>query len=93
MTITTNAITVTTSPTPLTAAGADGKSGTSGLPFNDGAVTVFLGGSDVAASGAKKGVPVLAGTYGPGLDLSNGEILYGVVASGTCSVCVLEAGR
>lgn len=93
MAVDNNAISVTTTATPLdTATETDRAAGSSVLVYNDGSVTVYVGGGGVTASGAKKGVPVLAASYGPSFFLDPNERLYGIVASGTCSVIVVEAG-
>lgn len=56
--------------------------------FNNGADTIYLGGDDVTTA---NGVPVDAGAWGPGVDLSTSEALYGIAAAaGTVEVRVLE---
>lgn len=70
----------------------DRKAGESITIYNDGAATVYIGGASVTASGAKKGAPVPAASWGPGLDLGGDDGLYGIVASGTVNVIVLETG-
>lgn len=57
--------------------------------YNAGAAIVYVGGSDVTTA---NGYPVGAGSYGPGVELAVDESLYGIVASGTCDVRVLEVG-
>lgn len=69
--------------------------------YNNGASTVYVGGSDVTTS---NGVPVAANTWGPSIDLSaatrasdpnyntNAEAIYAIVASGTVEVRVIETG-
>lgn len=52
--------------------------------------TVFLGGATVTASGAKQGIPLLAGAF-YSIDLAYDDLLYGIVASGTQAVNVLNA--
>lgn len=69
---------------------SDSRSGSSVALYNDGAATIYIGGSDVTTSGATKGYPVAAGSYGPGMDLGTEEALYGIVASGTVNMIVLE---
>lgn len=92
MTVKTNAVTVTTTATALSTVPTDATSGQSVCPYNDSATVFYVGGSDVTASGAKKGVPVAANSYGPGFQLDGGESLYGITASGTASCIVLETG-
>lgn len=71
----------------------DGSVGQSLIPYNDSALVVYFGGSDVTASGATKGVPVAAGAYGPAFDLSGGDALYATSSSGAAAnVTVLEIG-
>lgn len=60
------------------------------LIYNDGAVTVYVGGPMVTTSGATKGLPLLPGDSIP-ID-GQGDVLYGIVATGTCDVIVLEVG-
>lgn len=88
MALTSRAVTVTTSATRLDATSADeSRRGSSVLPYNAGAVTVYLGGSDVTTA---NGVPMSASSYGPSYDLAVSDALYGIVASGTCDVRVQE---
>lgn len=56
--------------------------------YNAGAVTVYLGKSDVTTS---TGVPLAAGAYWSET-LDADSVLYGIVASGTCEVRVRETG-
>lgn len=56
---------------------------------NGSAVTVYMGGSNVTTA---NGVPVAANSWAPGVDLSGADAVYGIVASGTAEVRVLEAG-
>lgn len=58
------------------------------LFYNIGSVTVYLGGSGVTTS---NGVPVAAGAWSPAVN-SGKDAIYGIVATGTCEVRVLEAG-
>lgn len=85
-------VTVTTTATALNTSNEVGDSivGSAALAYNDGAVTVYVGGADVATSGATKGIPVLPGDSLP--VEGQGDVLYGRVASGTCDVIVLEVG-
>lgn len=90
MAVKSTVVAVGTSATRLdTATKTDTRHGSSAAPYNNGAATVFLGGSDVTTS---TGVPMPAGTWGPGVELEGDEGLYGVVASGSVNVIVLEAG-
>lgn len=88
MTVHTTLVSVTTSVTALNTLST--IAGSSAAVYNDGAVTVYVGGADVATSGATKGVP-LDPTASVDVD-GEDDILYGIVATGTCNVIVLEAG-
>ncbi len=57
--------------------------------YNNGAGTIFVGGSDVTTS---NGVPVPASTWGPAFDLWPLDALYGIVASTTSEARVIETG-
>lgn len=85
-------VSVTTSPTPLNSLDpvGEGLAGSAALIYNDGTVTVYVGGADVTTSGATKGVPVEPGRSLP--VAGAGEVLYGRVAAATCDVIVLEIG-
>lgn len=91
MSVKATAVSVTTSATRLDTVDdtADRQAGQSCAVYNNGAVIVYLGGSDVATA---SGVPVAAGSWGPSFDLATGDGLYGIVGSGTCDVRVLETG-
>lgn len=83
-------VSVTTTATALNnlPADADGVAGSSAVLYNSGAVIVYMGGADVTTSGATTGLPV-----GPGDSLAvegHGDIVYGLVATGTCDVTVFE---
>lgn len=65
----------------------DSGLGSSIVLFNSGALSVFVGGSTVTAA---TGTPVGAGSWSPSLDLNPGDGLYGIVASGSSDVRVLE---
>ena len=54
---------------------------------NDASADLYIGGSAVTTS---TGVPVSAGSYSPPVDAGNSMTLYGIVASGTVNVRVLE---
>jgi hypothetical protein len=87
MAVKARAVTVTDSATRLDST-AEEWAGSSLIFYNNGSVTVFLGGSDVTTS---NGVPVKAGTWSPAL-ASGKDAVYGIVASGTVEVRILEAG-
>lgn len=91
MAVNSRAVTVTTDATRLdgTSDLDDSISGQGIAVFNNGEATVYLGGPSVTTS---TGVPVTAGTWGPGFDLSVSDALYGIVASGTVEVRVIESG-
>lgn len=57
---------------------------------NSGASTVFVGGAQVATTGALKGRPLAAGSTAR-FDLASGDDLYAVSAAGG-EVCVLRTG-
>lgn len=57
--------------------------------YNNGAGTIYLGGSDVTTS---NGVPVPSATWGPAFDLWPLDALYGIVASTTSEARVVETG-
>lgn len=81
-------VTVTTSPTKINSKPTDGQSGAGGQARNRGASSVFVGGSDVTTA---TGYEVEAGDV-IAFDLDHGEDIYGIVASGTCVMHVLEGG-
>lgn len=90
MAVASRSVTVTTSATRLdSSAETDLVSGSSLILYNNGSATVYVGGSDVTTS---NGVPVAASSWGPSIDLDGAEGVYGIVASGTVDVRVLEAG-
>lgn len=84
------AVTVATTATRLdTTDETDSVSGSSIAVYNNGSAIVYVGGSDVTTA---NGAPVAASSWGPSLDLDPGEAWYGIVASGTVEVRVLESG-
>lgn len=94
MAIRSRLVSVTTSATPLT--GAAIESGSAATIYNDGSVTVYVGGPTVTTSGATKGIPL---DPGASMDVAGdvdqagiGDQLCGRVATGTCDVIVLEVG-
>lgn len=84
-------VTVTTSPTQLNTPPTDGTHGSSILVSNpsDSGGAIDLGGATVT-TGA--GTELQAGGETPLLVLGQGDDLYGVAASGTVIVDVLETG-
>lgn len=85
----TSSVTVGTSPTRLDVqTDADYRADQAISYYNDGASTVYLGGSDVTTA---TGVPLPAGAYADEVLLS-GSTSYGVVATGTCAVRVKQVG-
>lgn len=58
--------------------------------YNNGASTLYIGGSDVTAT---NGLPVAASSYSPALDAGPKMILYGISASGNINVRVFEASN
>lgn len=85
----TAAVSVGTTATRLdTQADADSRADQRITLYNAGAVTVYLGGSDVTTA---TGVALAAGAYADETLLA-GSTLYGIVASGTCEVRVMQVG-
>lgn len=91
MAVKSRAVSVATTATrlDLTTDNEDGVWSQSLTFYNNGAATVYVGGSDVTTA---NGAPVPAGTWSPGFDLNADEALYGIVASGTVEVRVIEVG-
>ena len=88
MSTTSGQITVGTSPTRLDADEGDAEVGKTLTAYNLGAAPVSLGNAAVTTS---TGFTLPAGgSYSA--DLSYGDALYGVVASGTCRVDVIRHG-
>lgn len=83
-TFTGSSTTVTTTATAIPSSNATDRR--SIILKNEGAVTVYLGGSAVTSS---TGFPLEAGDTLP-LDLGNDIILYGITASGSADVRTLE---
>lgn len=77
---------VTTTATRLDS--ADQSAGASVAVKNVGAVTVYVGGSGVTTAA---GYPLAAGEA-ISLDVGKTDEVYGIVATGTCEVRVLESG-
>lgn len=92
MSIKSTAVSVGTTATRLDTADDTGDhiGGESLAVYNNGASTLYLGGSNVTTS---TGVPVAANSWGPALGgILTEDALYGIVTSGTVDVRVLEAG-
>ena len=58
--------------------------------YNNSAVTIYIGGSDVTTS---NGMPVPANSYSPILDAGYNMVMYGIAASGSNNVRVLEVSK
>lgn len=90
MAVSSRAVTVTTAPTRIDADADDNIVGQALMMHNGSTATVFIGGPDVTTA---NGVPVEAGTWAPTLTRLHGsDVLYGVVASLTAEVRVLDVG-
>lgn len=85
MAVSAAAVTVTTSATALNVGDADGQSVE---VYNNGAATVWYGGAGVTTA---SGVPIALGTSRV-FDLSPGEVVYAVAASGTVECRVAQIG-
>lgn len=57
------------------------------LIYNNSAVTIYIGGSDVSSS---SGLPIPANSYSPVLDVGYNMLVYGLTASSTADIRVLE---
>lgn len=57
--------------------------------YNNGSAIIYLGGPSVTTS---SGVPVASATWGPAFDLWPADALYGIVASTTSELRVIESG-
>lgn len=89
MAVSARAVTVATTATQLDTNGRPRSRGGQSLSaYNDGAATVYLGGADVTTAA---GYPLAAGEH-MAFDLNGGDQLFGIVASGTVAVRVLEIG-
>ena len=83
------AVSVGTTATRLdTASETDNVRGSSVAIYNNGASTVYVGPSDVATA---DGYPLAAGEH-LSVDVDDADGIYGIVASGTVEVRVLETG-
>lgn len=90
MAVTATAKTVSTTATRLdTASESDHVAGQSLVFYNNGSVTIYMGGSGVTTAA---GVPVPAGSWSPSVDVQSDEGVYGIVAAGTAEARVLEVG-
>lgn len=85
MSVTSAAVSVGTTATALNPADADAQAV---LIQNKGTVEVFIGGSNVTTT---IGAGLAAGAE-KSMDLSAGEVVYGIVASGTADVRVFRTG-
>lgn len=83
--------TVTTSATRLDAEGTDSVSGSTVVLFPQAAGTLILGGSGVTAGTGARLAVTAGSTYAFSLD--PGDVLYGVLASGSLDVDVLGLGQ
>lgn len=84
----TNAITVGTSLSALPGNAGDSLLNRRAVVlYNNGAVTFYVGGSDVTSS---NGMPIPAGTYSPAIDAGPNMVVYGRTASGSTDVRVME---
>lgn len=84
------AVTVTTTATRLDSDNDndDAQVGQAFCLYNNGAATVYIGGSGVTTAA---GYPLAAGEHMT-FDVSNADLTFGIVASGTVEVRVLETG-
>lgn len=83
-------ITVTTTATPLFSSSNSRANGATAVT-NRGATTVYLGGPTVTSAA---GWQLDAGqTVSLNVDTGNGDLLYGITASGSSTIHVLRAGR
>lgn len=90
MAVKTRAVTVADTATRLdTINESDDRQGSAIAVFNNSAQTVYVGGADVTTA---NGVPVPAGQWGPSIDVTVDEKLFGIVAATTAEVRVLETG-
>lgn len=90
MAVQSNVVAVATTPARIDVAESDNAGGHSVLLWNDGPDTVYVGPATVTSS---TGVPVPAASWSPGVELSRGEVLYGICAtSKSASLRVLETG-
>jgi hypothetical protein len=91
MALKSSAVSVGTTATRLDTADdtGDHAAGESLVFYNNGAQMIYIGGPDVSTS---NGGPVAASSWSPAFDLSTGDVLYGIVASGTAEARVVESG-
>jgi hypothetical protein len=80
-------VSVAATPTKLAAGGSSSNDKASVLVYNNGAVTLYVGGAAVTTG---TGVPVAAAASFT-VDLGPGDDLYAVVASGTCDARVIRS--
>lgn len=86
MAIRANVVTVGTSPTPLVT--LQNSDGSDTLVRNTGSVAVYIGAGNVTPT---TGFPINAGEALT-IDLGEGTVPYGVVATGTSTIAVLQVG-
>lgn len=79
------AVTVSNTATPLPASPLANRRGI--IIYNNGSVTVFVGGATVTAA---QGLPVAAGSYGPALEAGSTMLYYGITSTGSSDIRVLE---
>lgn len=93
MAVRSRTVTVTTTATALNNTDPSGDliAGSAATIYNNGSVTVYVGGSDVTTSGATMGLPLLPGEI-IAIEGSNNDVAYGCVTSGTCDTVVTEVG-
>jgi hypothetical protein len=84
----TTAVTVSASATPLPATSLENRRSVS--VYNNSSQTLYVGGANVTTS---NGVPVPASSYSNIFDAGEHMILYGVVASSTADIRVLEVSN
>lgn len=90
MAVDSRAVTVTTTATKLdTQNEMDRKVGSAIVVSNTGSVTVYIGGPNVTTT---SGIPLAAGGIFSDDGLIPGDDYYGVVASGSSSVVVVQRG-
>lgn len=59
------------------------------LGYNVGSSTVYIGGTNVATSGSKLGIPIVGTSFTPSIDLGT-AILYGIVSGTGGTIVALE---
>lgn len=87
MAMTSRAVTIATTATRIDADEGGSSTSQGASVYNAGTATVYLGGSDVTTA---NGYPLAVGEH-LSVDLALAHVLYGIVATGTQAVRVLEA--